>query len=158
MFPTREAEILHTTTNLKASTSEGFDNISTKMLKQTMKEVATPLAHIVNLSLYHGILPNDMKLAKKFPIFKNGNTKLFNNYRPISMLPAFSKILEKIVCNRLLQFLETKNILYKHQYGFRKNHNTIHPIIHLLKDIANANDKASKYRTLAGFFRHIQSF
>ena len=113
MFPTCEAEILHTTTNLKASTSEGFDNISTKMLKQTMKEVATPLAHIVNLSLSHGIFPDDMKLAKIVPIFKNGNTKLFNNYRPISILPAFSKILEKIVCNRLLHFLETKNILYR---------------------------------------------
>ena len=73
MFPTCEAEILHVTTNLKASTSEGFDNISTKNLKQTMKEVATPLAHIVNLSLSHGIFPNDMKPAKIVPIFKNGN-------------------------------------------------------------------------------------
>ena len=125
MFPTCEAEILHTTTHLKASTSEGLDNISTQILKQTMKEVATPLTHIVNLSLYHGIFPNDMKLAKIVPVFKNGNTKLFNNYRPISILPAFSKILDKIVCNRLLHFLETKYILYKHQYGFRKNHNTV---------------------------------
>ncbi len=116
-----EAEILHTTTNLKASTSEGYDNVSTKLLKQTVKGVATPLDHIVNLSLSHGIFPNDMKLAKIVPIFKNGNTKLFNNYRPIhGILPAFSKILEKIVCNRLLHFLESKNILYKHQYGFRK--------------------------------------
>ena len=103
-----------------------------------MKEVATPLAHIVNLSLSHGIDPHDMKLAKIVPIFKNGNTKLFNNYRPISILPAFSKILEKIVCNRLLHFLETKIILYKPRHEFRKNHNTIHPIIHLLKDIANS--------------------
>ena len=85
-------------------------------------------------------------------------TRLFNNYRPISILPAFSKILEKIICNRLLHFLETKNILYKHQYGFRKNHNTIHPIIHLLKDIANANDKASKNRTLAVFLDLSKAF
>ena len=158
MFPTCEAEILHTTTNLKASTSEGYDNVSTKLLKQTVKEVATPLAHIVHLSLSHGIFPNDMKLAKIVPIFKNGNTKLFNNYRPISILPAFSKILEKIVCNRLLHFLESKNILYKHQYGFRKNHNTIHPVIHLLKDIANANDKASKNRNLAVFLDLSKAF
>ena len=123
-----------------------------------MKEVATPQAHIVNLSLSHGIFPNDMKLAKKFPIFKNGNTKLFNNYRPISILPAFSKILEKIVCNRLLHFLESKNILYKHQFAFMKNHNTIHPVIHLLKDIANANDKASKNRTLAVFLDLSKAF
>ena len=70
MFPTCEAEILHTTTNLKASTSEGYDNVSTKLLKQTVKEVATPLAHIVNLSLSHGIFPNDMKLAKIVPFLK----------------------------------------------------------------------------------------
>ena len=99
-----------------------------------------------------------MKLAKIVPIFKNRNTKLFNNYRPISILPAFSKILEKIVCNRLLHFLESKNILYKHQYGFRKIHNTIHPVIHLLKDIANANDKASKNRTLAVFLDLSKAF
>ena len=158
MFPTCEAEILHTTTNLKASTSEGYDNVSAKLLKQTVKEVATPLAHIVNLSLSHGIFPNDMKLAKIVPIFKNGNTKLFNNYRPISILPTFSKILEKIVYNRLLHFLESKNILYKHQYGFRKNHNTIHPLIHILKDIANANDKASTNRTLAVFLDLSKAF
>ena len=83
MFPTCEAEILHTATNLKDATSEGFDYISTKMLKQTLKEVATPLAHIVNLSLSPGIFPNDMNFAKIVPIFKNGNTKLFKNYRPI---------------------------------------------------------------------------
>ena len=70
MFPTCEAEILHTTTNLKASTSDSYDNVSTKLLKQTVKEVATPLAHIVNLSLSHGIFPNDMKLAKIVPILK----------------------------------------------------------------------------------------
>ena len=69
MFPTCEGEILHTTTNLKASTSEGYDNISTKLLKQTVKEVSTPLAHIVKLSLSQGIFPNDMKLAKNVPIF-----------------------------------------------------------------------------------------
>ena len=88
------------------------------------------------------------------------NFLVFNNYRPISILPAFCKMLEKIVCNRLLpvHFLETKTILHKHQYGFRKNHNTIHPIIHLLKDIANANDKASKNRTLALFLDLSKAF
>ena len=58
---------------MKASTSEGFDNISTQIIKQIMKDVATSLAHIVKLSLSHGIFPNDMKLAKIVPIFKNGN-------------------------------------------------------------------------------------
>ena len=70
MFPPCEAEILHTTTNLKAITSEGYDNVSTQLIKQTVKERDTPLAHIVNLSLSHGIFPNDMKLAKIVPILK----------------------------------------------------------------------------------------
>ena len=106
----RETLLLFIVLTEYCSSSCLFANVPSSLnklaLKQTMKEVATPLAHIVNLSLSHGIFPNDMKLAKIVPIFKNGNTKLFNNYRPISMLPAFSKILEKIVCNRLLHFLE----------------------------------------------------
>ena len=107
MFPTCEAEILHTTTNVKATTtrrSEGFDNISTQILTQTKKEVA----HILNLSLYHHIFPNDTKHATFVPIVYDGNTKLFRNYRPTSILPGFPKSWTKMVCNRPLHVLETK--------------------------------------------------
>ena len=138
--------------------AKGLITYPQKFLNKPWKKWLLHWLIIVNLSLSHGIFPNDIKLANIVPVFKNGNTKLFNNYRPISILPAFSKILEKIVCNRLLHVLETKDILYKHQYGFRKNHNTIHPIIHLLKDIANANDKASKNHTLAVFLDLSKAF
>ena len=159
MFPTCEAGILHTTTNLNASTSEGFDNIIIHKNAKTNHERSgySTGSHCKPIIIsWH--IPRRHDTCQNCSIFKNGNTKLFNNYIPISILPAFSKILEKIVCNRLLHFLETKHILYKHQYGFRKIHNTIHPIIHLLKDIANANDKASKNRTLAVFLDLSKAF
>ena len=82
---------------------------------------------------------------------------MFNNYRPISILPAISKIM-KNVCNRLLVFLENHCILYKHQYGFRAEHSTIHPVLHLLKDISVANDKITKDPTLAVFLDLSKAF
>ena len=99
-----------------------------------------------------------MKLAKVIPIFKSGNNKLFNNYRPISILPAYSKLMEKIVAKNLVNFLEKNSILYDHQYGFRKKHSTIHPIMHFLKYVADANDKIDKETTLAIFLDLSKAF
>ncbi len=128
MHPTDEHEIINVTNIFKSSTSQGFDNISMKVIKTTVHEVAVPLAHIFNQSFLTGSVPDTMKIAKIVPIFKSGNKKILYNYRPISILPAFSKLLEKLVCNRLVHFLETHDLLYKHQYGFRQNHTTAHPI------------------------------
>jgi hypothetical protein len=158
MEPTDPVEIIRTTMQLKTKKSEGFDNISSKLFKDTIDAIALPLTHIINLSFTSGIVPQKMKIAKIIPIFKSGKHTLFNNYRPISLLPAFSKLMEKLVCNKLLHFLETRGILYKHQYGFRKHHSTIHPILHLLNDIADANDNTSKDITLALFLDLSKAF
>ena len=103
------------------------------------------------LSFKSGIVPDKMKLAKMIPIFKSGNKNLFNNYRPISILPAYSKLFENIVAKKLVHFLETNNVLYTHQYGFRRKHSTIYPNMHLLKYISDASDKPSKEITLGLF-------
>ena len=158
MLPTDHHEIISVTSKLKSSTSQCFDSISMLTIKSTIQEVATPLAHIVNNSFLSGIVPDDMKIAKIVPIHKSGNTKILNNYRPISILPAFSKLLEKLVCNRLVQFIENKNLLYQHQYGFREKHSTIHPVLQLLKDISIANDKTTKDITLAVFLDLSKAF
>ena len=100
----------------------------------------------------------NLKVAKIIPIYKSGNKNSFNNYRPISILPALSKIMEKIVCNRLVNYLEKYNILYKHQYGFRSKHSTIRPILHLLKNIADANDNISKDITMVVFIDLSKAF
>ena len=77
--------------------SQGFDNISTKLLKSTIDEILIPLTHIINLSIQSATVPEKIKIAKIIPIYKSGEKDIFNNYRPISLLPALSKIMEKIV-------------------------------------------------------------
>ena len=137
MRPTNQDELIKVAKALKSSPSQGFDNFSMQIIKTTMHIyiIVAPLAHICNQSFLTGIVPDNMKIAKILPIYKSGNKKILNNYRPISLLPAFSKLLEKLVCNRLVHILETHNLLFKHQYGFRRKHSTIHPILQLLRHI-----------------------
>ena len=79
-----------------------------------------------------------MKVAKIVPIFKEGDCHSFTNYRPISLISSFAKLLEKIVSKQLIRFLTSHNILYKHQYGFRAKHNTSQPVLHFADKIFNA--------------------
>lgn len=158
MNPVVAEEIKQLILKMKPKTSSGYDQIQMKIVSATVDHIKSPLAHIINQSFLKGVVPRQMKIAKIVPIFKSGQKNLFSNYRPISLLPAFSKILEKIVCNRLMLFLDKHDILYQHQYGFRKKHSTIHPIIHLLNYIAENNDKATKDPTLAIFLDLSKAF
>ena len=88
-IPTDPGEILKITNKLKMKNSQGFDNISTKLLKSTIDEILIPLTHIINLSMESGTVPEKMKIAKIIPIYKSGEKDLFNNYRPISLLPVY---------------------------------------------------------------------
>ena len=81
------------------------------------------------------------KIAKVVPIHKSGAKDLMDNYRPISLLCTFSKILEKIMYNRLSDFLETNNLLSPQQFGFRKSHSTVHPLTLFVNQISNALNK-----------------
>ena len=82
-----------------------------------------------------------MKKAWVVPLFKTGDLSLFTNYRPVSVLPALSKILEKIVYNRLTNFLNEFNILSNNQYGFRKNRSTTYALIQLYDKRSDAIDQ-----------------
>ena len=149
--PVIPADILSITAKLKPKTSYGVDGISTKLLTKTIDKIINPITHIVNLTLETGIFPTELKCAKVIPIFKAGDACSLNNYRPISLLSSFSKILERVIYNKIMTFLEANNILYHHQYGFRAKHSTIHPILHLLNHCAEANNLAPSQFTLATF-------
>ena len=95
MFPTDTTEIVKTVQKLKTKCSEGFDGLSTKLLQATIHEISIPLEHLINKSFVTGIVPVNLKVAKIIPVFKSGNNKIFSNYRPVSILLAFSKINEK---------------------------------------------------------------
>ena len=91
------------------------------------------LLKIVNLSFVTGIFPDLCKIVKVVPIFKKEDPLKCNNYRPISLLPIFSKIFEKLIYSRMYAFLEKNNLIHDKQFGFRSNHSTTHaPLLALL--------------------------
>ena len=95
------------------------------------------MLHVFNLSIVKGIFPDDLKIARVTPVFKGGDKKDLGNYRPISVLPCFSKILEKIMYNRLYNHLMKNNIFYSKQFGFQKGRSMEHAIIQLIDQINN---------------------
>ena len=106
--------------NLKVNKAPG-DGYNVRVIKNAFDAFKTPLLHICNLSLKNGVFPNKMKIAQVLPLFKAGKRCDVGNYRPISLLPLFSKILERIMHSRLYQYFESNNLLYCKQFGFRKN-------------------------------------
>jgi hypothetical protein len=102
----------------KPKTSCDVQGQSTKMIKFVSNEISVPLAHVFNLSLSQGVFPDKLKTCRVIPIFKSGDQLDVDNYRPISLLSSISKILEKIVADKLIHHLISNDLLYTHQYGF----------------------------------------
>ena len=153
-----EIDILGICRKLKPKLSSGADFISTKLLKDIAPLIITPLHYLINLSLETGYVPKEFKVAKIVPVFKEGDCHDFNNYRPISLLSSFSKLMEKIVAKQLLRFLHIHNIIYKHQYGFRAKHNTSHPVLQFSEKIYNALNQKPSAKTLAIFIDLKKAF
>ena len=124
LSPTTDLEITKIINTLKMKTSHGHDKISNVLLKKVVNSIRLPLLIIFNNSLKEGVFPDLMKKAKVRPLYKCDNPQICDNYRPISLLPVLSKVLEKIVYRRLTGHLESNDILYKAQFGFRSNHST----------------------------------
>jgi Reverse transcriptase (RNA-dependent DNA polymerase) len=134
-------QIIETIKSFESKTSCDIDGISIKILKFVATEISIPLSHIFNLSLSSGTFPEKLKKSRIVPIFKAGDPKLCDNYRPISLLSSLSKILEKIVQIRLVNHLELNNLLYEHQYGFLKGKSTEQTLLHVTDYISKALNK-----------------
>ena len=156
MFPTDFSEITKIISNLKTKTSQGDDNISTKLLKLTSNITSNAIAHITNLSINQGIVPDKLKIAKVIPIFKKNERHEAGNYRPISLLSIINKIMEKVVYSRLNKFLTKFKLFYKYQFGFKKKHSTIHALIkiveNIIMDLENKKHIARLYLDLSKAF------
>ena len=135
--PVNEQEVRNIVFLLKNS-SPGWDDISAKVIKNSFDLYIQPLTHILNMSLTQGVVPNELKLAKVIPLFKSGDKQLIKNYRPVSILPVFSKIFERISYNRLYSFITQNNLLYKYQFGFKKHYGTNSALILLIDKIMNS--------------------
>jgi len=109
--PPTSREVLGIINNLN-DTAAGHDEIRVKLLKKKVTlTISEPLTHVLMLSLKRRVVSKDLKIVKVIPLFKAGDPSLFNNYRPISILPCFSKVLEKLVYVRMLKHLNDNKIL-----------------------------------------------
>ena len=112
-------EIIPILKNIRTNAA-GTDNISKTIIKDKFHIIARQLLPIINYSFLEGIVPIELKPAKVIPYYKAGDKDVLGNYRPVAVLPLFSKVVEKLFYDRLLHFLNKNNILYTYQYGFRK--------------------------------------
>ena len=140
LFPTDPLEIISVASNLPNKTSYGHDNIPTDIGKLSVQCIASALCIIINSSFSTGIFPDALKIARVCPIYKSGDKATVSNYRPISVLPCFSKIFETLVYKRLENYLVRHEILCSNQYGFRKGRSTSLAILDMVDKISNAID------------------
>ena len=148
-----EQDILNIVHKFKNKKSTDNTNIDMKIIKEIINPIVTPLTHICNLSFQTGIFPNKMKTAKVIPIYKSGDKQLLTNYRPISLLSQFSKIIEKLFVERLDKFIDKHHLLSKHQYGFRTNRSTTMAVVELVENISTSINK-NEY--MVGVFIDLQ--
>ena len=125
---TNPQEVTDICDGIRLGAAAGYDNINISVVKSTIDIISIPLAHIINLSISSGVVPRELKIARVIPLFKSGDEAVFVNYRPISVLPLFSKFIEKVIYRRFYNFLTKNNFLFDNQYGFRKDHSTDHSI------------------------------
>lgn len=130
--PSTVIEVVTLISELDSNKSSGYDGISAKLLKSNPLQFAKILSDVFNLIITNGQYPDSLKIAKVTPIFKTGDATIPSNYRPISTLSVFTKILEKLLVSRLIGFFDQNNVLYKMQYGFRRGCSTSTAIIELV--------------------------
>jgi hypothetical protein len=151
--PVDKSELAKLIDRLQDKKAPGPDNISNKLVKQAASVLLDPLIHIYNLSFCTGIVPDKLKIAKVIPVFKKGDSSLCGNYRPISLLSVFNKLLEKLMFIRLYKYLETNNILYQYQFGFRPKHSTCLALIDVVDGIYEQLDQRSN---VCGMYLDVQ--
>ena len=126
--------------SLDTNESSGYDYISFNVVRNCFGPLLKQLMAIFNLSLQNGFL-EELEIAQVTSIFKADDVNKLGNYRPISVLLCFSKLLERILYNRLFKYLIPNEILYKKQFGFQEGHSTKHAIIQLTDQINNSFKK-----------------
>lgn len=131
-------EVVRLIDGLKEICAVGCDNIPNSILKRFKYVIAPPLTHILQLCLTKGIFPKLLKKAVVTPVFKAGDKCCVNNYRPISVLTGLSKILEKIINSRLVNYLERNKLLSENQFGFRPKRSTSQAV-HRLTNYISTN-------------------
>ena len=123
-----------------SNSSPGWDGLCAKVVKSTFLTYIKSLVHVLNLSPRQGVFPSELKVARVIPIYKGEDAMKINNYKPVSVLPLFSKIFERVMYDRINDFITKNNILYKYQFGFREGQGTNMALTVLMDKILNFID------------------
>ena len=137
LFPTSLNEVIVVMKNLRNKGSKILD-IHPSIIKENLILFGRHFEVLYNLSVIKTVFPDMQKIARVCPVFKSGKPDTIDNYRPISSLPVFSKIFERLTLNRMESFISRHNILTHCQFGFRKGFSTTHAVIKLLSSIVQA--------------------
>ena len=122
--PIEEKETLRIIQKLKNKSSFGHDSISNKLLKRSQEVLYNPLTRLINQTIATGYFPEELKLSRVKPLYKNRDSTLISNYRPISLLPSLSKVYERVIFDQLFQYMSNNDLLNISQYEFRPGHST----------------------------------
>uniref|UniRef100_A0A1B6K8M1 Reverse transcriptase domain-containing protein n=1 Tax=Graphocephala atropunctata TaxID=36148 RepID=A0A1B6K8M1_9HEMI len=132
---TTDEEVENIIDSMKSKPSSGEDDTPSKLIKHCKNELTSPLTILINKSLHEGTFPSSLKIAKVYPKYKSGQNTEAANYRPISLISCFSKILERVVLSRLTEHLQHYNLLTPRQHGFIKNRSTTTAVVQLIEGI-----------------------
>ena len=116
----------------------GYDDINASLLKMVSSCIVLPLVYLCNLSLDPGIFPDELKVANILPLYKADDPLMFNNYRPVSLLSVSSKVFERVMYNRLMEYLDVYKILVSCQFGFRKLHFSYRALMALMDKLISS--------------------
>ena len=129
--------------NMKENKSPGVDGISPKILKESVEQISTPLAHVFNMSLQEGIVPLEWQEANIIPLFKKGSRNKSVNYRPVSLTSVICKLLETIIRDHMMDFLKHK-LINPSQHGFLKARSCLTNLLCFLEEISKWMDDGSR--------------
>ena len=150
------SQVKRVISGLQTKKACGYDSISNNILKNTTHVVAPYITTLFNSCIEQGSFPNIYKIAKVIPLFKGGDAKDVNCYRPISLLPAFGKLLEKLFSFQVVEYFEKFDLFCKQQFGFRKNYGTEYAILDITEKILKNLD--SNLHTCSIFLNLAKAF
>jgi hypothetical protein len=116
----------------------GWSEVSLQVIKTVAREISGPLSHLFNCCMRGRHYPAFFKVAQVVPVFKSEDPTEFSNYRPISVLPVFLQVFERVLQGRLLEFLNRQVVVIPGQYGFRSRHSTAMAVLDMVERVREA--------------------
>ena len=145
--PVSEEEVKMSLRKMKSSSSLGPNGMQADLLKKSMKFTVKPLTYLTNLSIKQSKFPNQWKTAKVIPLWKGqGGDKLDpKEYRPVSLLNPVSRLVERMICNQVISFLEEERLLAETIHGYRKGHSCESSVIEMLEEAVESQEEGSYF-------------